>query len=164
MGAIQTQSNVVLDHHRFCQLYAHNLATVRAPPLRAQFSLLHTICLSRNSNLSLSSCARNSGTLISVLSFTLRTYDIQAVQVLSGSFNLVFLITFCRPVSQTMSVFVFRKLMVALELSRVRNPYSCNTFLCFNHSQVMRDRTQSERRGSGGHLLAYVRDHLVAEV
>ncbi|KIJ96677.1 hypothetical protein K443DRAFT_276349, partial [Laccaria amethystina LaAM-08-1] len=32
-------SNVVLNHHRFRQLYAYNLATVRAPPIQAQFSL-----------------------------------------------------------------------------------------------------------------------------
>jgi hypothetical protein len=34
------------------------------------------------------------------------TYGIQAVRVPSGSFNFVLLITFRRPVGQTMSVFI----------------------------------------------------------
>ncbi|KIJ89739.1 hypothetical protein K443DRAFT_687164, partial [Laccaria amethystina LaAM-08-1] len=41
---------------------------------------------------------------------------------------------------------VSRKLIVVLALNRVRCPYSCNTFLPVNYSQVTRDRRQTERR------------------
>ncbi|KIJ91708.1 hypothetical protein K443DRAFT_685774 [Laccaria amethystina LaAM-08-1] len=58
----------------------------------------------------------------------------------SGSFDFVLLITFRRPVSQTMSFFLF------LALNRVRSPYSCNTFLPVNYSQATRDRRQTETR------------------
>ncbi|KIJ96859.1 hypothetical protein K443DRAFT_682019, partial [Laccaria amethystina LaAM-08-1] len=41
---------------------------------------------------------------------------------------------------------VSQKLIVVLALNRVRRPYSCNTFLPVNYSQVTRDRRQTERR------------------
>ncbi|KIJ92877.1 hypothetical protein K443DRAFT_684983, partial [Laccaria amethystina LaAM-08-1] len=41
---------------------------------------------------------------------------------------------------------VSRKLMVVLALNRLRRPYSCNTFLPVNYSQVTRDRRRTETR------------------
>jgi hypothetical protein len=84
------------------------------------------------------------------------TYGIQAVRVPSGSFNFVLLITFRRPVGQTMSVFI--------ALNRFRSPYSCNTFIPVNHPQVTRDRRQTETRLWWSPFGFYVRNRLVAEV
>ncbi|KIJ93667.1 hypothetical protein K443DRAFT_684328, partial [Laccaria amethystina LaAM-08-1] len=44
--------------------------------------------------------------------------------------------------SNTVGFSVSRKLMVVLALNRVRSPYSCNTFLPVNYSQVTRDQNR----------------------
>ncbi|KIJ96650.1 hypothetical protein K443DRAFT_106886, partial [Laccaria amethystina LaAM-08-1] len=149
-----------LNHHQFRQLYAYNLPTVRAPPIQASpFFPLHAICLSRNSNL-FSYCARNSGFHSGgdglVEAMASGVYVIQAVRAPSGSFHFVLLITFCRAVSQIMSAF--------MALEHLPTPYSCNTFLPVNQSQVTRDRTQTETRFRWSPFGFYVCNRLVAGV